>query len=352
MNSRIPNREMTVRSRGGGVSFQIRPRTALLILGLSAAVIIAIIFGTGWGEQYISPLGVWQTIWGTGQGEYDFIVMTLRLPRVLVSLLAGAALGVSGAVLQGVIRNPLASPDIIGITGGASAAAVGFLAFLGGTVSIKLLPLAAILGALAVSLLVYALSWNKGVSPVRLVLIGTGLSAAASAATTLMLVLSSDTTAGQAYIWMTGSVYGSTWDDVATLLPAVVIGIPLAALFARSLNAQELGDDTAGGLGVAVQPHRLVLLLISVVLAGFAVSVAGALGFVGLIAPHAARKWAGRPFGALTAVSALCGALLVFLADLIARTVFYPLDVPAGVFTAGVGAPFFIYLLFHNRNRL
>lgn len=339
-------------TRKKGIHWQVERRTVWsLVIGF-ALYIIAVAAGTGWGDSYISPSDVLRTIFGSGQGEYDFIIMTLRLPRVLTALLVGSALGVSGAILQGVIRNPLASPDIIGITGGATAAAVTFITFLTGSVSIKLLPVAAVAGALLVSLLVYSLSWQRGVTPIRLVLIGIGLSAAAKAATTLMIVMGPTILASKAYLWMTGSVYGASWDNVYTVLPAVLIGIPLALYFARSLNAQELGDDVAGSLGVAVQRHRFVLVLISVVLAGFAVSVAGAIGFIGLIAPHLARRWTGRMFGGLLLMSALTGGLLVFLADLIARTVFYPLDIPAGVFTAGIGAPFFIYMLFRNRNQL
>ncbi|CQR54358.1 FecCD family ABC transporter permease [Paenibacillus riograndensis] len=339
------------RTKKSGVYFQME-RTTVWALAIGFALYVtAVAAGTGWGNGYISPPDVLRTIFGSSQGEYDFIIMTLRLPRVLTALLVGSALGVSGAILQGVIRNPLASPDIIGITGGASAAAVAFITFLSGSVSIKLLPAAAVAGALIVSLLVYGLSWKKGVTPIRLVLIGIGLSAAAKAATTLMIVMSPAISASKAYLWMTGSVYGASWDNVLTVLPAVLAGIPLALYFARSLNAQELGDDVAGSLGVTVQRHRFVLVLISVALAGFAVSVAGAVGFIGLIAPHLARRWTGRLFGGLLVMSALTGGLLVFLADLIARTLFYPLDIPAGVFTAGIGAPFFIYMLFRNRNQ-
>lgn len=270
---------------------------------------------------------------------------------MLLSLLVGAALGMSGALLQGIIRNPLASPDVIGITGGAAVAAVGFVTLLGGAVSIKLLPLFAIVGALLTALIIYMLAWKKGVSPIRLVLIGIGVSAITGAGTTFMLILSPFYTAGQAYIWLTGSVYGASWTDVRTILPVIVIVVPLAIWFARSLNAQEFGDDLATGLGVTVQWHRSALLLCSVLLAGIAVAVAGTIGFVGLIAPHIARKLVGRMFGSMLIVSGLVGALLVFAADLIARTAFLPLDVPAGVFTAGVGAPFFLYLLFKNRNQ-
>ncbi|WP_170006391.1 FecCD family ABC transporter permease [Bacillus fonticola] len=345
-------RYMSFRNKNESISFQIEKRSVFVISFLTLFLLLFFVVGTGLGDTRIAPIEVIRTIFGTGSGEYDFIVQNLRLPRAIVALLVGAALGVSGAILQGIIRNPLASPDIIGITGGASVAAVSFITYLSGAVSIKLLPLAAIAGAITASLLIYVLSWRDGVTPMRLVLIGIGISAAMSAATTLMLVMSPFFSAGQAYIWLTGSVYGASWEDVYPLLAVNLLFIPLALFYAKALNVQELGDEIATGLGATVQKHRFVLSFISVVLAGSAVSVAGAIGFVGLIAPHIARKLVGRPFGSLLLASALIGGLLVFTADLIARTAFYPLDIPAGVFTAGVGALFFLYLLFRNRHDL
>ncbi|MCL6660660.1 MULTISPECIES: FecCD family ABC transporter permease [Paenibacillus] len=342
---------LTIRNKKDTISVQMEQKS-LVVIGICILLfLVAGVVGTSVGSDFISPLDVLRTIFGLNEGELDFVVLTLRLPRVLLSLLVGAALGMSGALLQGIIRNPLASPDVIGITGGAAVAAVGFVTLLGGAVSIKLLPLFAIAGAIVTALIIYVLAWKKGVSPIRLVLIGIGVSAITGAGTTFMLILSSFYTAGQAYIWLTGSVYGASWTDVRTILPVIVIVVPLAIWFARSLNAQEFGDDLATGLGVTVQRHRSALLLCSVLLAGIAVAVAGTIGFVGLIAPHIARKLVGRMFGSMLIVSGLVGALLVFAADLIARTAFLPLDVPAGVFTAGVGAPFFLYLLFKNRNQ-
>lgn len=342
---------LVVRSKKEAVSFHIERKAVMAIAVLVLLVFMAAVVGTSMGSDLISPLDVLRTILGLNAGEYDFVVLTLRLPRVLLSLLVGAALGMSGAILQGIIRNPLASPDVIGITGGAAVAAVGFVTLLGGAVSIKLLPVFAVAGALATSFIIYALAWKSGVTPIRLVLIGIGISAITGAGTTFMLILSPFFIAGQAYIWLTGSVYGASWTDVYTLVPVILIVVPLALWLARSLNAQAFGDELATGLGAAVQRQRLGLLLCSVLLAGFAVSVAGTLGFAGLIAPHIARRLVGPLFGRLLLASAPIGALIVLGADLIGRTAFLPLDVPAGVFTAGVGAPFFLYLLFKNRNQ-
>ncbi|MGG1650934.1 FecCD family ABC transporter permease [Paenibacillus sp. NRS-1783] len=342
---------VTLRSRNGRFHIQLEKKALWMMCGLALALLIMGVMSVGWGDTYVHPWEVLRAIWGRGSGDYDFILYRLRFPRALTGVLVGAALGIAGAVLQGIIRNPLASPDILGITGGASVAAVTFIAYGGAVMSIQWLPVAAVAGALVVSLLVYILAWKDGVTPIRLVLVGIGLASAMSSITTLMLVISSSFTAGKAYIWLTGSVYGASWNNVYTMLIAVVICTPLVLYFSRSLNTQELGDDVATGLGVEVQRHRVMLLLLSVILAGTAVAVAGAIGFVGLIAPHIARRWVGRSMGSLTLVSALVGGLLVYLADLLARTAFYPIDIPAGIFTAGVGAPFFLYLLLQRRNR-
>lgn len=344
-------RYVTLRSRKGRFHIQLEKKALWMMSGLALTLLIMGVISVGWGDTYVHPWEVLRAIWGRGSGDYDFILYRLRFPRALTGVLVGVALGMAGAVLQGIIRNPLASPDILGITGGASVAAVTFIAYGGAVLSIQWLPVAAVTGALLVSLLVYMLAWKDGVTPIRLVLVGIGLASAMSSATTLMLVMSSSFTAGKAYIWLTGSVYGASWNNVYTMLIAIVICTPLVLYFARSLNTQELGDDVATGLGVEVQRHRVMLLLLSVILAGTAVAVAGAIGFAGLIAPHIARRLVGRSMGGLTLVSALAGGLLVYLADLLARTAFYPIDVPAGIFIAGVGAPFFLYLLLQRRNR-
>ncbi|SDW19434.1 iron complex transport system permease protein [Marinococcus luteus] len=341
-------RHTTWRTRFFSVQMDMRAirRMGLLVL----AVLAACLLGPSLGNTMLSPVTVVETMMGSGSGANEFIVNNSRVPRTLVALLTGGALGVSGLLLQGVVRNPLAAPDIVGVTGGASVAAVAFMTFGAGAVSIQWIPLAAISGALLVSTLIYALAWKKGVSPIRLILIGIGISAIMSAAVTFMIIVSSAVTATDAYVWLTGSIYGASWSDIFTIAPVIALGLPLAVVFSSSLNAQQLGDDTSAGLGVRIQVDRIVVVFLSVVLAGTAVAVAGAIGFIGLIAPHIARALIGRSYGALVPASACTGAILLFAADLIARTIFYPVDVPAGVFTAAIGAPFFLYLLFRNRN--
>ncbi|MNH92530.1 putative siderophore transport system permease protein YfhA [compost metagenome] len=321
---------------------------AVFILLLASAALVIISIGSG--SMFIRPIDVIRSLMGAGAEDHTLVIQKLRLPRIIVALLVGGSLASSGAILQGMIRNPLASPDILGITGGASVTAIIFLHYFLGTVSMRLLPAAAMIGAVLVAALLYALSWKKGVTPFRLVLVGVGISSLMSAMTTMMLIFNPKNEASQAYFWLTGSVYGANWENVLTVLPWTVICIPLAWIWARHINIGQLGDDVAAGAGSLVQRNRLILLLISVALAASAVSVAGGIGFVGLIAPHMARKLVGSSLGSLLPVSALLGGIIVVLADLAGRTFFLPLDVPVGVFTSAVGAPFFIYLLYTRRN--
>jgi iron complex transport system permease protein len=331
-------------------SFFIAKKVLFVLLMLFLMSIFIFIVGIGLGSTYLSPIEVIQSLLGNGSDDNNHIIYSLRLPRMIVAFMIGVALGIAGAILQGMVRNPLASPDIIGVTGGASFGAVLYLFLFSATIGVKYLPFAAISGALVVSLIIYLLAWKNGVSTIRLVLVGIGMATLMSSATSFMIVMSPSYTASDAYIWLTGSVYASSWDQVQTLIPWLAICIPIAIYFSKSLNVQELGDDIATSLGSSVQKERFILLLTSVVLVGAAASIAGAVSFVGLIAPHISRKLVGRLFGSLLPASALMGGIIVLLADIIARTAFQPYDVPCGVFTAAIGAPFFIYLLYRNRN--
>lgn len=313
------------------------------------------VLSLGSGEMAIPPVDVVKALFGAGEEMHELVVRSFRMPRMILAMLAGAALAVSGAVLQGIIRNPLASPDLMGITGGASFAVVTFLTVFSDranalTVSIQWLPLAAFSGAFLVGAIMYALAWKNGVTPLRLVLIGIGLTHAMQALTTIMILFGPIYLATQAHIWTTGSVNGSNWNHVATLLPWVFLLVASIWLSARKLNVQEMGEDIARGVGSSVQRERLLLLLFSTALAGGAVAFAGGIGFVGLMAPHIGRRLVGPSYGALIPVSALIGGLLVMGADWIGRTAFSPLEVPAGVFTSAIGAPYFIYLLIRTRN--
>ncbi|UHA73404.1 FecCD family ABC transporter permease [Paenibacillus sp. 481] len=342
---------ISLRNRSATASIFLDKKTIVVLFGLGCLLLMLFLVGLSIGSTMIPPVEVIKQVLGIGNGKFTFIIDSIRLPRMLLALLVGAALGVSGLILQSMIRNPLGSPDIVGITGGASFAAVIFITYFAGSISMKWLPAAAIAGAGIMSMLVYTLAWKKGVTPIRLVLVGIGMAAAMGAMTTLLLVLGSTVTTSHAYLWLTGSVYGASWAKVYAMLPWVLIFVPLTLLFSRTANAQEMGDQVATSLGVRVQMHRFGLLFVSVALAGSAVAFAGGIGFVGLIAPHIARQLVGRAMGGLVLVSALIGGMIVCAADIVARTAFIPLDIPAGVFVSGIGAPFFIYLLYRNRHQ-
>lgn len=339
----------------GKMSFLIDKKALFVILVLLGVSVGVFVFSTGTGEMKINPLNVVKVFFGGGTDMERLVVQSFRLPRIIVSLMVGMGLAVAGGILQGIIRNPLASPDMLGITGGASVAVVGFLAYFSDesnvlTVSIEWLPVAAFIGATVVAFLVYFLAWKNGVTPIRLVLIGIGIYSLMKALTSLMMLLGPIYQASQANIWITGSVNGSNWSHVKVIVPWILILCAVAFVLARNVNIQELGDDIATGVGSNVQRYRFLLLMISTALIGGSVAFAGGIGFVGLMAPHMARRLVGSAFGALLPASALIGGILVMVADLIGRTLFSPLEIPAGVFTASIGAPYFIYLLFKTRN--
>jgi iron complex transport system permease protein len=345
----------SIRLFKGRISFLVDRKAVSVSIGLVGVLLAVFIASIGLGDMKINPLTVIQVFFGGGADLERLVIINFRLPRIIVALFVGMALAVAGGILQGIIRNPLASPDIIGLTGGASAAVVGFLVIFSNsdnalTVSIQWLPVAAFIGATITALLVYFLAWRNGVSPIRLILIGIGISALMQAVTTMVMILGPIYRASQANIWITGTVNGSSWENVSVLVPIVIVLLIITFMSARKINVQELGDELATGIGSRVQWQRFTLLIISTGLVGAAVAFAGGIGFVGLMGPHMARRLVGSSFGALLPTSALIGGILVVLADLIGRTVFLPLEVPAGVFTAAIGAPYFIYLLFRTRH--
>ncbi|WP_270169950.1 FecCD family ABC transporter permease [Paenibacillus sp. SYP-B4298] len=322
-------------------------RTITLLLLLAASLLLSLV-SLSLGSIRVPLPEVIQSLFGGGEQQFAMIIMQFRLPRVLAALLVGAALAVAGALLQGIIRNPLASPDVLGVTGGASVSVVAFMTLAAG-MSIHLIPFVAIAGAGITAALNYVLAWRRGVSPYRLVMIGIGISTATAALTTFLLISGPAYLAPQVLNWTTGSLYGTNWTYIGMLWPWIALFLPLALLFARELDVQALGEETALGLGSRLQRSRLLMLAISVSLAGAAVGVAGSLSFIGLIAPHMARRLVGHSYRAVLPAAALCGAILLVAADLAGRLLFQPLDIPAGVFTAGIGAPFFMYLLMRRR---
>jgi iron complex transport system permease protein len=297
------------------------------------------------------PWAVVKTLLGFADSpDHIFVVNTLRLPRALAAMLVGMGLAVAGTILQGLTRNPLAAPGIIGINSGASLVAVALIVLFP-NVSVGWLPVAAFLGGLGAAIAIYILAWNQGSSPVRLILVGIGLTALTGAFTSLMITFGNIYNVSQALVWLTGSVYGRSWEHLLPLLPWLAFFIPLAILLARELDTLNLGDNLARGLGSRVEWIRGLLLICTVALAGSAVATAGNIGFVGLMSPHLARQLVGPSHGGLIPVAALIGACMVELADLTGRLLFAPIEIPCGVITAIIGAPYFLWLLYRNRNQ-
>lgn len=275
------------------------------------------------------------------------ILSDLRLSRVLVAILAGAGLGLAGAMIQGVVRNPLASPDIIGVTAGAGLSATTLLLVFPAVSFIWMIP-AAIIGALLTMGLMLWLVRDQSLNPARLVLVGVALSAWLGALTDWLLV-SHPYQVNAALVWLTGSLWGRGWDHVAILLPWLLVLVPLAMIMALRLDLLALGDEAAEGLGADVVRTRRWALLLSVALAAVSVAVCGAISFVGLISPHLARLLVGGSHRRLLPATAMIGAVLVLLADILARTLAPPIELPAGVLTSLIGAPYFLFLLTRYR---
>lgn len=331
------------------LSFRLDRRVPSVLLILVLATLAAVILNVGQGEYPIPPLDVVKTILGLSiNPDYDFIINTLRLPRTIVAWGVGMGLAISGTILQSLTRNPLADPGIIGVNAGASVAAVILIIFFP-NIPLFALPLSAFAGALAVALFIYLLAWDKGSSPLRLILVGVGVAAVLGAVTTLLVTFAEINSVSQALVWLAGSVYGRSWEHVRSMLPWLMVFVPLSLMLSVQLNVLTLGDDLARGLGVRVEWQRGLLLLISAALAGVAVATAGMIGFVGLMAPHLGRKLVGPTHEGLMLTAALMGGLIVVLADLLGRVLFAPIELPCGVITAAVGAPYFIYLLIRNR---
>ncbi|MFF7790350.1 iron chelate uptake ABC transporter family permease subunit [Streptomyces sp. NPDC007991] len=339
--------------RLGQVSFVWRPWIVCVSLLLAAATFLVFCLSIGVGEFPIGLPQVVATVFGRGERVDEFVIMDLRMPRALAGLVVGVALGVSGALTQSIARNPLASPDVLGITGGAGAVAVFLVTVSGGTataiVSSVGLSAAALLGGLGTGLLVYFLAWRRGIDGLRLILIGISVSAVMEALTTWLLVTADIRDVAQAQAWLVGSLDDRSWGEVQVALWGTLVLLVVVAGAAFQFKPMHLGDDVAAGLGVRYGAVRAVLLLCAVLLAGVAVSAAGPVPFVALVAPQVAMRLARCPTPPLVA-SALVGALLLTGADLVARTAL-PVSLPVGVVTAAIGGPFLVYLLVRANRR-
>lgn len=274
-----------------------------------------------------------------------FPLFEYRLPRSLLAILVGAALALSGVLVQGVIRNPLASPDILGVNHAAGLASVGALMLLP-TLPVLWLPPLAFIGGILAFVLLRLLSGKS--APLRLALMGVALTAF-YASLTDYLMLSRPMEINSALLWLTGSLWGRSWNFVTVIAPWLLLLLPLSLWFCRDLDVLALGDDSASTLGIRVQRVQRLVLLLAVALAAISVAACGPIGFIGLVAPHLTRKLVGGRHRVLIPAALLVGALILLLADVLARTIHPPLELPAGVLTAVIGAPYFFWLLMRTR---
>lgn len=317
---------------------------ALVALSITGALLIlAIIAATGFGAVSLSLSQIYDGLFDRGDLFARQIVWEIRLPRVLVAALVGAGLAMAGTILQSITRNPLGDPHIFGFSAGAGVAAIALLTLTTGYPT-QLLPAAAFLGSLMSAAIVFALAWRGGLSPIRFALAGVAVAALFTAVSTT-LIATSDLFTQAVLSFLAGGLYRSGWEDLWTVLPYTLAAGAVAVIFADTLNILALGDDAARSLGLRVERTRLLLAALAAVLTGAAVAVAGLIGFVGLVAPHVARFIVGSDERMALPMAALLGALLLVVADIAARLVIAPSEIPVGILTAIVGAPVLLMVL-------
>lgn len=317
-------------------------RFILLFVMFIALAVSGALISIMLGSVKISLPEILTALAGEGAGTHGQILMNIRLPRTLVAALVGIDLALSGAILQAIMKNPLADPHIIGISSGAGL--MGIIVMLLFPEHSALITPAAFLGAMGAAMLIYILAWKNGIQPIRIILAGVAVSAFLGAGISALMILYSDRV-HSALMWMVGGLSARSWPHVAMLWPYTLVGGILALLSARQLNILQLGDEMAKSLGLRVELTRLLLTAVAALLAASAVSVVGLLGFVGLVVPHMARLIVGSDHRVLLPASAILGAAVLMYSDTVARVAFAPVELPVGILMAALGAPFFLFLL-------
>ena len=326
-----------------------RDRKRILILMILALLCLgAFMLSLSLGSLELSFSQVVHTILFESTGPHYQIIYNIRLPRTLVAGLVGMSLSLSGCILQGIMRNPLASPHLIGISAGAGLAGIFILIVMPS--AFHLLTPAAFMGALATTILVYAMAWQQGLRPTRLILAGVAVSSFLGALITGLMIFFPERV-HSVLGFMVGGLSARSWKHFHIILPYAVLGFLLAIVLAKRLNILLLGDDTARTLGLNVEKNRFIFIALAALLAASAVSVAGLLGFVGLIVPHMTRFVIGSDYRFLLPACALTGSWLLMACDTLARVALDPVEMPVGIIMAVLGAPFFLYLLRSNFNK-
>ncbi|MGV8834257.1 MAG: FecCD family ABC transporter permease [Devosia sp.] len=323
---------------------QKRRRGLLLIGVLIVLVIAAGLWGISVGAVAIPLDVIVNTLFDLDGEKQSYIILRSRLPRMVLGLLAGGSLALSGAIIQAVIRNPLASPNIIGINAGAALFALGLVMFFPAVPQVWM-PLAACVGGVAAAGFVIIVGHYRNLSAIHLALIGVAVGFVFEAGVDYLLITASDSESSAPMIWLTGSLWGRTWGHVAIAWVPLLVLSAIALMLSYRLDLIALGEGTATGLGLNVPRQRMLLLLVATLLASVSVAVVGVMGFIGLMAPHIARRMVGGSHRLMLPVAALVGMLLVVLADGIGRAIAPPIEVSAGILVALIGAPFFVYIM-------
>ncbi|WP_336775811.1 FecCD family ABC transporter permease [Paenibacillus sp. MMO-58] len=328
-------------------------RSTLVISVMLIGILAAFLISMNTGVIRMSPLDVVKTLFGFGTAQQHLVLFDFRLPRIVISILIGMGLAVSGAVLQALTRNALADPGIIGINSGAGMVILLYVAFYSSPTAAPayLLPILAWLGGGVAALLVFIISYrkHKGLSSNRLVLNGVAISSGFSAVTILVSLRINPEQYQFVSTWIAGSIWSKDWSYVTALLPFIVVLLPFVYFKSQTINVLNLGAPLATGLGAAVAKQQIWLLAAAVGLASSCVAVSGSIGFVGLIAPHLARRLVGQRYQILLPATALAGGLLVLVADTLGRWILQPSEIPTGIVVAVIGAPYFLYLMFRTK---
>lgn len=327
---------------------RVRRRRVVAIAGVSAALLVVVVLGLSLGDYPLSPVQLWRTLWGGGERVEAYVLFQVRAPRVVMGVLVGVCLGTAGALLQTLLRNPLASPDLLGISGGASVGALFVLIVLGLTG--PLLAAAAFVGGLAVAIFLLAAGRRLSDGGFRLILAGIGVAFLCVAITNFLMARAQLELAQAALVWITGSLSSSAWWQVLVVLVVALACAPFVALVSRWLPITQLGPATSSGLGVNATTVRWVAVVCAVLLTAVTCAFAGPISFVALCAPPIARSLLGH--GALgIGTSAVTGAALLVAADLIAQFALPGLSLPVGVVTGALGAVFLLWLLASTKGR-
>lgn len=343
---KIPHGRPRALRTPGGFSVRLEPRALIVVAALMVTALAASVVLIGTGDFPIPAGDVVKTLLGDGNAGQEFIVNELRLPRVLVGLLVGASLGLGGALFQAVARNPLGSPDVLGLGQGATAGALVMIVLFSG--SAAQVTVGALVGGLVTGALIYLLAWKRGVHGYRLVLVGIGISAIATAVNGYLMTKADFVDAARAVVWMTGTLDGRDWKQVWPLLGLACVLVPLVLANARGLRMMEMGDDVSYALGVRVERVRLVLMVSAVLLTAAATAAAGPVSFVALTAPQLARRLTRSPGPNL--VPSLCmGAALLVTADWASQRLFGDGQLPVGVVTGVLGGVYLLWLLVTER---